>query len=357
MAEGVTMAQSPQPRPTLTQTQAALVPAIEVALQNPTRLSPNGIRFATFGDIAVTANSHSAIDPSHPDPAGPDIDRLVQTVPPAIAAALTGNAYYFVPLVLAEGRRPADAAAHRSSHEETMVSPIHTIELADQAICHRNVELPNAAGEAGPAEGSSREAVFISTRLLSDRFSLAFEFFINVGHAFVDAAGVPESFAEHVWNQALADVRGETSHDAWETRAHALNHNSSPRTQAPTVAEPEAHSQTQRFESQWTDRPTPLLDMSSLRAAEGSASPPQLPAAEQTAPAPSPRGEYVEAAFADAVAIYLLSLALDFDYSELREREYPLLAPHALAERLRLTHRLYPPNPTYEFAIRYRRRA
>ena len=68
------------------------------------------------------------------------------------------------------------------------------------------------------------------------------------------------------------------------------------------------------------------------------------------------RGEYLEAAFSDAIAIYLLSLAIDFDYSELREREYPLLAPQALAERLRLVAKLFPPNPEYEFAIRYRRR-
>jgi hypothetical protein len=324
MAEGVTMAQSPQPRPTLIHTEAALVPAIEVALQNPARLSPNGIHFATFGDIAVTANSHNLYGDPH---SAVDIDRLVQTVPPAVAAALTYNAYYFVPLVLAEGR-PTDAAAHRAAQEETMVSPIHTTELADQAICHRNVQLPNSAGETDP-----NEAVFISTRLLSDRFSLAFEFFINVGHAFVDATGVPEAFAELVWKQALADVRGETSHDAWETRAHALNHNPSSRTPAPTVSE------------------------SSAQQTKSHASPIDLAPAASEQPAPSPRTEYVEAAFADAVAIYLLSLALDFDYSELREREYPLLAPHALAERLRLTHRLYPPNPTYEFAIRYRRRA
>jgi hypothetical protein len=69
------------------------------------------------------------------------------------------------------------------------------------------------------------------------------------------------------------------------------------------------------------------------------------------------RGPYLEAAFSDAVAIYLLSLALDFDYSELREREYPLLIPAALAARLRAVAELYPPNPTYEFAVRYRRRA
>jgi len=53
----------------------------------------------------------------------------------------------------------------------------------------------------------------------------------------------------------------------------------------------------------------------------------------------------------------MLSLSVDFDYSELREREYPLVAPQALAERLRLVARLFPPNAEYEFAIRYRRRA
>jgi hypothetical protein len=69
------------------------------------------------------------------------------------------------------------------------------------------------------------------------------------------------------------------------------------------------------------------------------------------------RGLYLESTFSDAVAIYLLSLALDFDYSELREREYPLLAPAALAARLRIVAELFPPNPTYEFAVRYRRKA
>ena len=68
------------------------------------------------------------------------------------------------------------------------------------------------------------------------------------------------------------------------------------------------------------------------------------------------KSSYLEAAFADAIAIYQLSLALDFDYAELREREYPLLAPQALAERLRLVARIFPPNKGYEFAIRYRRR-
>ena len=69
------------------------------------------------------------------------------------------------------------------------------------------------------------------------------------------------------------------------------------------------------------------------------------------------RGMFVSAAFSDALAIYLLSLAVDFDYSELREREYPLLNPTALAARLRMIAELFPPNVGYEFAVRYRRRA
>ena len=54
--------------------------------------------------------------------------------------------------------------------------------------------------------------------------------------------------------------------------------------------------------------------------------------------------------------MYLLSLYLDVDYQELREREYPLLAPPALAERLRKVAEMFPPNPGFEFSIVYKRR-
>ena len=64
----------------------------------------------------------------------------------------------------------------------------------------------------------------------------------------------------------------------------------------------------------------------------------------------------IEAAFSDALAIYMLSLAVDFDYHDLREREYPLLAAPALAERLRHVASLFPPNSGYEFQILYRRK-
>ncbi len=251
----------------------SLVLPDQVAREAMPRRSPNGISFASFGDTRIETR---------------DLERLVQAVPETIARALKHSAYFFVPLAISRARAATSGAP--PEEDETLVAPVYTSELSEQATCHRNVML----GET--------DAVFISARLLSDRFALSFEFFINVGHGFVDAAGVPSAFSELVWKQAEADVRGETSQDAWEHRA---------RTRQSTEAG--------------------LLDEKA-------------------------RSAFFDAAFADAVAIYLLSLAVDFDYAELREREYPLLAPQALAERLRVVAALFPPNSGYEFAIRYRRR-
>jgi hypothetical protein len=313
--------------------QTALILATQVANEATLQKAPNGLNYASFGDTSISA---------------PDLARMVQVVPAAIAAALARKAYYFVPLALADEKadeRPdeksetkpetqpgltlepnigsglaaaaesataapaSDGLIHTGVNEtaanagadsdsgigkNTLIAAVHTQDLLEQAICHRNVTL-------GDVEG-----VFISTRLLSDRFALAFEFFINIGHAFVDAAGVPAPFAELVWTQALADVRGETSQDAWESRALSI---------------------------------------------------PSLPAVSKAAVDEKARLNYMESAFSDAIAIYLLSLSVDFDYSELREREYPLLAPRPLADRLRSVAKLFPPNSGYEFAIRYRRRA
>ncbi len=265
--------------------QTGLIQATQVAqetlAQGLVQHSPNGIHYASYGDTEITPQ---------------DLTRMVQAVPTAIAGALGKKAYYFVPLAMMTSKPDATFEADDTTKapEPTMIASAYTPEFAENAICHRNVPL----GE--------REGVFISTRLLSDRFALSFEFFINVGHAFVDAVGVPASFTELVWAQATADVRGETSQDAWESRALAL--------------------------------PKGSIDAK-----------PRIDEKAKT--------EYTESAFSDALAIYLLSLAVDFDYSELREREYPLLAPQPLAERLRHVAKLFPPNAGYEFAIRYRRRA
>jgi hypothetical protein len=143
-------------------------------------------------------------------------------------------------------------------------------------------------------------------RIFLDRFFQAF------GHAGLKEAGATleerikktdgkgTSFADLVWKQVEANARGETSLDAWESRKLATSH------------DPEAEKH---------------------------------------------KNEYFAATFSDAISIYLLSLFIDVDYYDLRERDYPLLAPAQLAERLRKVAELFPANPGYEFAIYYKRRS
>ena len=243
--------------------QIELWHAEKVATQATVQDAPNGIRYAAFGENRIS---------------DADLERLVGAVPAALAPALRPRAYYFVPLTIADTG-------------ENLIAPAYSVELGDRAVCHRN------------AAFGSTEAVFISTRLVEDRFGLAFEFFINVAHNFVEAAGVPDSFSTLAWSQAEAQVRGETSQDAWEARRRAQ--------------EPHAGSK----------------------------------AIDERA-----RMSFFESSFSDALAIYMLSLAVDFDYHDLREREYPLLAAPALAERLRHVAGLFPGNAGYEFQILYRRK-
>ena len=344
MAETV---QTGQPRAPQLVRAARLVNAAQIAHDTEVRQSPNGVSFATFGETGL---------------ADLDLDRMLETVPTPITAALKANTYYFVPLALREaihdnpdaiGENPdaigdtpeANALSSEAflkseaAAEPTMVASAYTDEFSDAAICHRNVEL-----------GHGKRGVFISTRLMGDRFALSFEFFINVAHAFVDQAGVPAAFADLVWKQALSNVRGETSIDAWETRNLAFGR--------PANAQPEPSPTASRRNRGMASFSARQRAFATDSVAPATLSP--LAAAPQSAPPDiheKDRAPYLEAAFSDAVAIYLLSLALDFDYSELREREYPLITPAALAARLRCIAELYPPNPTYEFAVRYRRRA
>jgi hypothetical protein len=267
----------------------SLLQASDVASTLAPRTAPNGVRFAAFGDTRI---------------ADADLQRIVQAVPALVAPALVDRVFYFVPLAIPELRDGPDAPpsdVRDPDSGRTLIASDALPDFLDEAICHRNVAV--AAGPLAPAH----EGIFISARLLRDTFALAFEFFINVGHAFAEHAGIPDAFITLAWSQALAEVRGETSQDAFESRAAAL-----------------------------------------LPRSEGG------PKGFQ--PDEKARLDFLESAFADAIAIYQLSLAVDFDYAELREREYPLLAPAALADRLRLMAQLFPPNPGYEFSIRYRRR-
>jgi hypothetical protein len=243
--------------------QIELWQADKVATQVSVLTAPNGIRYAAWGETRV------------PDS---DLEHLVGAVPATLSDALKARAYYFVPLAIADTG-------------ENLIAAAYTVELGDRAVCHRN------------AVFGTTEAVFLSTRLVEDRFGLAFEFFINVAHNFVEAAGVPDSFSSLVWLQAEAQVRGETSQDAWETRRRA-------------------------------QEPHPGIKTIDERA----------------------RNTFFESSFSDALAIYMLALAVDFDYHDLREREYPLLAAPALAERLRHVAGLFPANEGYEFQIHYRRK-
>ena len=199
---------------------------------------------------------------------------MVSAVPDAAAAALKRKAYYFVPLTVNQG-------------DETVIADRYDVALSDNAVCHRNLDLGDS------------QCVFISTRLMDDKFSVAFEFYINVGHAVVERVGVSQAFADLVWKQVQNKARGETSLDAWESRKLAT----------------EGGQEAEKY-----------------------------------------KNEYFSASFSDAISIYLLSLFIDVDYQDLRERDYPLLAPSQMAERLKNVAELFPANPGFEFTIYHKRR-
>lgn len=232
----------------------------EVVRQSPVSQAPNGICYAVVGEVTVASS---------------DLERMVAAVPDSAAAALQRKAYYFVPLTVNHG-------------DDTIIADRYDVALSDNAVCHRNIDLGDS------------QCVFISTRLMDDKFSVAFEFYINVGHAIVDKVGVSQEFAELAWKQVESGARGETSLDAWESRKAATS---------------------------------PGVD------------------------AEKHKNEYLAATFSDAISIYLLSLFIDVDYFDLRERDYPLLAPTQMAERLRKVAELFPANPGFDFAIYYKRRS
>jgi hypothetical protein len=150
--------------------QTITKPASEIVRLAQVSQAPNGICFASSGQTSIAPH---------------DLERMVAAVPRAIAAALERKAYYFVPLTVSQG-------------DETLIADRYDVALSDQAVCHRNFGVGDS------------QCVFISTRLTEDKFSVSFEFYINVGHAFVERAGVAQAFADLVWRQAQDKARGET---------------------------------------------------------------------------------------------------------------------------------------------------
>src|SRR6266404_905171 len=139
----------------------------EIVRLTPVSQAPNGICYARAGEVTISDS---------------DLDRMIAAVPVAAASALSRKAYYFVPLTVSQG-------------DDTVIADRYDVALSDNAVCHRNLNLGDA------------QCVFISTRLMDDKFSVAFEFYINVGHALVERAGVSQPFAEMVWQQVESGVK------------------------------------------------------------------------------------------------------------------------------------------------------
>lgn len=260
-------------------TEAATRSAEEVVRASHVTQAPNGVCYSQVGDVTLDAA---------------DLERMIAAVPRGIAASLDRKAYYFVPMAIAD-------------NDATLIADGYDVGLSDRAVCHRNLSMGDS------------QCVFISTSLMDDKFSVAFEFYINVGHAFVERAGVSQDFAELVWKQVEAGARGETSLDAYDYRRKAVGR---------------------------------LLESGATESEQKRGPRAPLKVVDEKA-----KTSYLNTAFSDAIAIYVLSLFLDVDYYDLREREYPLLAPKALAERLRKIAQMFPANPGYEFAVYYRRKS
>ena len=69
-------------------TAAATRTPAEVVRQTSVSRSPNGINYATAGEVTL---------------ATPDLERMIAAVPSTVAAALERKAYYFVPLTVSQG--------------------------------------------------------------------------------------------------------------------------------------------------------------------------------------------------------------------------------------------------------------
>ncbi len=130
----------------------------------PVSQAPNGVAYASAGESSIGAL---------------DLERMIGAVPAKIASALKRKAYYFVPLAVTQG-------------EEILIADRYDVALSDNAVCHRNLNFGDS------------QYVFISTRLTDDKFSVAFEFYINVGHALVEIAGVSDDFSALAWKQIEA---------------------------------------------------------------------------------------------------------------------------------------------------------
>src|SRR5205823_3386986 len=90
-------------------TQAGTRPALEVIRSAPVSQAPNGVCYATVGELPLGAA---------------ELERMIAAIPRAVAAGLERKAYYFVPLTVSLG-------------DETVIADRYDVALSDQAVCHR----------------------------------------------------------------------------------------------------------------------------------------------------------------------------------------------------------------------------
>src|SRR6202049_4369543 len=140
----------------------------DVVRMTPVSQASNGVCYAVAGESSIGSF---------------DLERMIAAVPSKIASALKRKAYYFVPLTVSQG-------------EEILIADRYDIALSDNAVCHRNLNIGDS------------HCVFISTRLMDDKFSVAFEFYINVGHALVEIAGVSGGVCEPAWEAGAGGGSG-----------------------------------------------------------------------------------------------------------------------------------------------------
>src|SRR6478736_6349933 len=117
--------------------QAITLSPAEVLRQAPVSQAPNGICYATSGQITLAAT---------------DLERMIATVPRAAAAALARKAYYFVPLTVSQG-------------EDTVIADRYDVALSDHAVCHRNLTLGDSQCFAELAWKQAESDVRGETRL------------------------------------------------------------------------------------------------------------------------------------------------------------------------------------------------
>ncbi len=233
--------------------QTGLTHAGNVVQESPLRESPNGVRFAQFGETNLVLA---------------DLERLVQAVPNSIASVLIDRAFYFVPLALAE--RSGDLPKGVSEPSETLIAAAFSPEWSELAVCHRDVRL------------GSREGIFISTRLLGEPLRPR----LRVLH---QRRPRLRRYRRHSRALLRAGLGAGARRRPWRNQPRCLGQ---PHRRAPPPARPKARCRSTRRPSRSTSRPpSPTPSPSTSSRSPSTSTTPNYASAEYPLLAPQPLAE------------------------------------------------------------------